>query len=448
MNWLKRIGIPLGVLVLILAVIPFFISVNDYIPQIEKAASERLKEPVKIQKLRLALLPLPHLTVDGITVGKTEDLTVGKVTVTPDLWSLLGSSKVIRSIQIDKLVITQGGLDKIPVWTTSDKPDEPPAVRVERIKLDDALLKLAKSTFGPFDARLRMTASGALEEASVVGRDGKLKAVIKPQEKDKYSVEASAKSWQLPAGPPVVFDELNIKGVATTAEARLDDVHAKLYGGTVAGTITIGYQKGLQLKGNLEVNQVELKSLVPLISPGTGMTGRLNARPVFSASAPNADRVLNALHLETAFSIHNGVLHGVDIVKAATSFISKEGGKGGETHFDQLSGHLVMERGTYRFTQLNIASGSLSADGAVTISPKQELSGKINAKVKAAKLASASVPLNVSGTVHSPLLYPTGGTIAGAALGTAIGGPLGTGVGAKVGQWAEGLFGKKEATKK
>ena len=120
----------------------------------------------------------------------------------------------------------------------------------------------------------------------------------------------------------------------------------------------------------------------------------------------------------------------------------------GETHFEQLSGHLVMDRGTYRFTQLNIASGSLSADGAVTISPKQELSGKINANVKAAKLASASVPLNVTGTVQSPLLYPTGGTIAGAAVGTAILGPAGTGVGAKVGQWAEGLFGKKDEKKK
>jgi hypothetical protein len=41
-------------------------------------------------------------------------------------------------------------------------------------------------------------------------------------------------------------------------------------------------------------------------------------------------------------------------------------------------------------------------------------------------------------------MYPTGGTVAGAALGTAVAGPLGTGVGAKIGQWTEGLFGKKE----
>ena len=83
----------------------------------------------------------------------------------------------------------------------------------------------------------------------------------------------------------------------------------------------------------------------------------------------------------------------------------------------------------------------------MSISPKKELSGRINAQVKAVG-TSANVPLNVAGTVDAPLLYPTAGTIAGAAAGTAILGPgLGTSVGAKVGDWAEGLFGKKDESK-
>jgi hypothetical protein len=343
-------------------------------------------------------------------------------------------------------VLTQAGLDKIPAWTRSDKPDEPAAVVVQSIKLDDATLKLAKTTFGPFDARLAL-AAGGLEHASIETRDGKLKAFVKPEGKDQYLIDAKAKSWQLPAGPAILLDELTVKGVATTVEANLSDVRARLYGGTVAGKSTIGYKKGMQLRGSFDVSQVELKSLVPLLSPGTNVSGRLSAKPVFSASASGADRLMSALRLETPFNVQNGVLHGVDLAKAATSFISKEASKGGETRFDQLSGHLVMERGAYRFSKLNIVSGALAADGAVSISAKDELSGKINAKVKAASLAQASIPLNVSGTVQSPLVYPTGGSVAGAAVGTMIGGPLGTGVGAKVGQWAEGLFGGKEGKK-
>src|SRR5262249_49094746 len=126
---------------------------------------------------------------------------------------------------------------------------------------------------------------------------------------------------------------------------------------------------------------------------------------------------------------------------AATSLISKEGSGGGETRFERLSGHLVLDHGTRRLTRLSIASGSLSADGNVTITPRDELSGRINAKVSAVSVASAGVPLNVTGTVQSPILYPTGATVAGAALGTAVAGPMGTAIGAKVGQWTEGLFG-------
>ncbi len=449
MKWLKYSGLVLGVLVLILAAVPFFVSLNDYIPRIEQEVSARLKEPVKIGGIRAAGLPLPHVTVDRITVGKAEDIRVGKVTVTPDLFTLLGPTKVIKSIEIDGLVLTQKAIDKIPAWTGTDaSPREPAAVRVESIRLDDALVRLDKMSFGPFDARVKLTGAGAPEEVSIVTRDGKLKVLVKP-DRSNYLIDASARGWKLPAGPAIVFDELNVKGVATLKDANLGDVRARLYGGTVSGKTTLAWQKGMQIKGSFDVNQVELRQLVPLLSPGTNASGRLNARPVFSANARDAGQIMSALRLETPFNVQNGVLYGVDISKAATSIFSKEGAKGGETRFDQLSGRLVLDRGTYRFTRLNVASGSLAADGDVTISPRQELSGRINANVKAASVTAANVPLNVSGTVQSPVLLPTAAYVAGAAACTAVLGPgLGTTIGAKIGGWTEGLFGKKEEKKK
>jgi uncharacterized protein involved in outer membrane biogenesis len=453
MKWLKWIGGVIGVIVLILAVVPFFISLNDYIPRIEQEISARIKEPVKIGGLRASGLPLPHVTVDGITVGKTEDIKVGKVTVTPDLLSLASATKVIRSIEIDGLVLTQKAIDKIPAWTQpaagkGSAPAGPPPVRVESIRLDDAVLKLQKATFGPFDARVNLASDGQPESASIVARDGKLKAFVKP-EKSSYRIEATAKDWKLPMGPAIQFDELVVKGVATLNDANFSELRAKLYGGTVAGKATAAWQKGVQLKGNAEVNQVEIKPLLQALGRPPTVSGRLTAKPVtFSASAPRPDLIANALRLETPFEVHNGILHGTDIKKAATSLIKRDGGRGGETRFDTLSGHLALDRGTRRLTRLNVVSGSLAADGNVTISPKDELSGRVNANVKAGSIAAASVPLNVSGTVDSPMLLPTGGTVAGAAVGTAILGPgVGTSVGSKVGQWAEGLFGKKEEKK-
>jgi uncharacterized protein involved in outer membrane biogenesis len=445
MKWLKRCGIVIGVIVLILAVIPLFISLEDYIPRIEQEISAHIKEPVKIGSLKASVLPLPHATVGGISVGKTEDIKVGKVTVSPDLLSLLGSTKVIRSIEIDSLVLTQQGVDKIPAWAGSGggKADAAPAVRVESIKLDNAILKLQKATFGPFDARLALSGEGKLQSASIVTQDGKLQAIIKPDQ-SSFLIDVNAKGWKVPVGPAIHFDELVVKGVATLNDANLGEVRAKLYGGTVAGKMTVNWAKGIVLKGNAGVSQVEIKPLLQALGRPATMSGRLTAKPVFSASAAKAEHLANALRLETPFDVQNGVLHGTDIKKAATSLISREGGKGGETRFDKLSGHLAMDRGTRRFTQINIVSGSLAANGNVTISPKDDLSGRITTKVQSS-VGSAGVPLNVTGTVNSPLLYPTGGTVAGAAAGTAVLGPgVGTSVGATVGQWTEGLFGRKE----
>ena len=441
MKWLKPVLIALAVLLAIAAALPFFISLDDYIPRIEKAASARLQEPVSIKSIKFSALPLPHVTVDGITVGTTDDVKLGKVRVTPDLFSLLQSTRVIKSIEIDSLALTQKAIDKIPAWTKSDDA-APPQVRVESIHLNNATANLGKASFGPFDARVSLDSKGEPGEASITTQDGKFKVLIKP-DKSKYLIDASAKAWTLPVEPALVFDELIIKGVATLHDADLGEVSARLYGGTATGKMTIGWQKGLQLAGNLDVSQVETQQLAALLSPGAHVSGKLSAKPVFSAAAASADQIMQALRLETLFNVQNGALHGIDIQKAATNLI-KQGSTGGETRFEHLSGHLVMEHGGYRFTQLKIASGALGVEGNVSISPKKELSGRISAQVHAAG-TSANVPLNVGGTVGAPLLYPTGGTMAGAAVGTVMLGPgFGTSVGAKVGGWTEGLFGNKD----
>jgi uncharacterized protein involved in outer membrane biogenesis len=450
MKWLKIGGGVLLVLVGALAAIPFFISLDDYVPVLERELSARLKEPVKIAGLRAAGLPLPHATASGITIGKAGDIQVGRVSVTPDLWSLASATRVVRRIDIDGLVLTQAAIDRVPLWMKPDAKSAgaagPPAVRVESIRLNDAVVRLEKTTFGPFDARLDLSADGNPANASISTRDGKLRVLITP-DRSGFLVEASAKAWQMPVGPAIQFDELSVKGTASLKDANIGEIRAKLYGGSLAGKLTAGWEKGVQLKGEAAIEQVDIAPLLRALGRPASFSGRITASPlVFSASAAKADQLDGALRLETPFEVQNGVLHGIDIRKAATSLISRDGGKGGETRFDKLSGHFALDRGTRRLTRLKAVSGSLAADGNVTVTPRDELSGRVNASVKATTVAAATVPLNVSGTVESPLFLPTGGTVTGAAVGTAILGPgVGTSVGAKVGQWTEGLFGKKES---
>jgi len=441
MKYVKRLIIVVFMLVLLLALLPFFVSVDDYRPQIAQMVSEKLKEPVKLKSLRLVGLPLPHLIIDGIEVGKAADIKAGKVSVTPDLLTMASDFKIIRSIDVEGLVINQRALDKIPAWTKTDPKAKPAAftVRVQSIRLDNALLQMQKASFGPFDARVAIAGNGAPERADITARDGKFKASVIPAG-EKFNINVQAKGWQLPVGPPILFDELLIKGIATLSDASFSEVKASLYGGTVTGQSTVAWHKGLQLRGDYTVNDLELRNLVPLFSPQTRITGRLTAKPAFSSNTANPEQLLSALKLETPFNIRDGVLQGVDIQKAATNIIMRD--SSGQTRFETLSGHFAMNRGTQRLTDLKVASGSLAAAGNVTIAPNKALSGRVYAQVKAGTFTAATVPLNVSGTLDSPLLLPTGASMAGAAVGTAILGPgVGTSVGAKFGDWAESLFG-------
>jgi len=451
MKRLRRIGALLGAIVLVLAAVPFFITLDDYIPQIEREASARLGETVRIRSLRAAALPLPHLTVRGITVGASEEIKVGKVTVTPDLWTLFDSTWVIKSIEIDGLMLTRAALRKIPTWvpvgSKGEKRTQPSSIWLESIVLDDAVIELEDAAFGPFDARLSFSWVGSLESVSLATRDGAFTAVVRPQQ-SSYLIEASANRWILPVGPPIHFDELTVKGIATAKGASFSDMSARLYGGIVNGRVVLGWQKGVQLKGSAVVTQVEIASLLKALGRPQILSGRLNARPVFSGSAADSGKLLETVRMDAPIDVQNGVLRGVDLGKAASSLLDRDAGKGGETRFDHLSGHLSLRDGTRRLTQLSVASGSLEADGYVTISPGDELSGRIKTSVKAGSIAAVAVPLNVSGTLDSPLLYPTGGTVAGAAAGTAVLGPVfGTAIGAKVGQWFESLFGNKDDAK-
>jgi uncharacterized protein involved in outer membrane biogenesis len=402
MKWLKRLGIAILVLVAILALVPFFVSLNDYIPAIEREVSARIQEPVSIDNVRASGLPVPHLIIDGITIGTAEDVKVGKVVVIPDLWSLMRRVWVIRSVELHDLVLTPRALSVFPAWTQSEAG--PLGVRIERIQLEDALVRFENGRFGPFDAWVSVNARGEPEGASLVTRDGTLHARITP-EGGRLALDIAARGWTPPLGPPVRFDEVIVQGVATAQGAELTEISGRLYGGTVHGQALLGWSDGLLLKGAVDVKHVELKQLGTLISPQARVSGRLNAKATFSAVAPAAAALDERLRVDAPFSIQDGVLYGFDLASVLDPVAPHTPGPGADTRFDLISGHAVREQGAYRLRRLELATGSLAARGAVDISQEKVLSGELQTTVKADDKVSR-LSLTVAGSLASPVIYP------------------------------------------
>ena len=436
MKWLLRSAGVLLALVAILALVPFFIVVDDYNPTLEEELAARLGQSVSIDDLDVSLLPLPRIVARGIAIGSAGETKVGRVVLRPDLWSLAGSNKTLRSIDFEDVTLPHKALGALVKLTRRDADSS--GLRIEKTRLKNAVIRLERGQFGPFDAEVTSSAGGG-GAVSLATADGRFKARVKP-EGESYALEISAKSWILPVGPAVRFDELEIKGMVSGDGAQLDRITGRLYGGTLNGSASVSLAKVITVKGGLELKQIALKEAAALFSKKTRVSGSLDAKPVFNAVASNASALDEALRIETPFTVHNGVLHGLDL--AAAGVLLNRGEETGETRFDELAGRLVAERRAYRFTQLRIASGSLSAKGNVTVTQGKALSGELTTTVKG---TGTGIPLIVAGTLDTPLLYPNPKALIGAAAGTAVLGPgLGTAAGAKLGELVEDLLGKKK----
>ena len=134
----KRWYLGAGIGAALLLVIPFVLPLGRLIPEIERVASEQLKAPVKIESLRLFLLPLPHLSIERISVGRVPFLQVRKVHVTPRLASLFSEQKVIREISLRGVEMSQQLISKASAWASQPGSAGPAPVRVERIEIRDA----------------------------------------------------------------------------------------------------------------------------------------------------------------------------------------------------------------------------------------------------------------------------------------------------------------------
>jgi hypothetical protein len=443
----KRILLGTGIAIALLVAVPFVVPLGGFIPEIERLATEQLHDPVRISSLRLHILPLPHLTIGGIEVGAKPYLQVRKVVVTPKLLSLFDQQKVIRKITLRDVVIGQQLVGKAGAWAGNSPAAGPSIVRVERIEIRDANINLKDLKLRQVDVDLEMNATGGLAQAQLRADRGKLKATLVPKGKE-FALELTARNWTLPAGPPLLLTTLDASGTIGNGGLNLPVISGKLYQGQVTGKLQVGWKEGWSILGNLDLQQVEVNQVVALFTKGTTISGKLTANPVLDMRAPSAAQLADAISVEADFKVENGVLYNFNLAAAPKALIDKDALKGGETRFDKFSGHLTVDPDGYHLLDMEIASGVLKAEGELTITPKLELSGLVDASVKGTS-ALVSTPLAVGGTVQDPIFYPSKMALAGAAAGTALLGPgLGTTVGMKAFRLTGKLFGKKKKSAK
>jgi hypothetical protein len=432
---IKRPVLVLASLFALLGILPFVLPFQFYIPRIEQAVSNGLQEPVSISKLKLALFPSPHITLEGVTVGILRDINIQYVTIYPDVFSLTNSVMTLNAIELDGIKVDDDMIDKASALVRDIKGTA--GVRIREIRLRHLDFKPGRADFGLLQADIELNPAGGLDHGSVSSQDGGLNAVFRPDGRN-VAATLTARNWRIPADPHVVFETLNIDALISNDGMKISDLNGTLYGGSFKGEAVLDWSDGWMVNGNLKANDIELGSLLPLFTTSASVSGRLNMDGNYRMSARDPGKLGDNLDGLFRFNIKNGVIYNMDLARAVRSVTHEV--RGGQTSFEQFTGKLRINGKQLRFQDTRIASGLLKAEGNLNIGATRRIAGHARVEIKGTA-SVLSMPMEISGNLSDPVLLPEKTAMAGAVAGTAMLGPgIGTSAGAKAGEFVNKLF--------
>ena len=396
-DW-KPVAAIVGVLLVAAIGLVNFIPFNNYIPRIEKLASETLHEPVTINSLHINILPSPQVKLEGLTVGTLKDIKIETITVS-GLDLVLSESTQLDSVEADTTTLQQDALLRVARW---GKPaGGAPGLQIARVSFRNVRLLMNKIPLAPLQGTIGLAKDGTVRQASLRTSDGKITAEVAAKDQ-LYEVTASARNWQLPLGPELAFDSVEAHGTATSNGMQLSKIEAKLYGGSAKGTADIHWGNGWGLSGNFEAGGLELAPVIVIFARNFIASGTLDTRGRYSMQAKTPEGLFEAPRVEGSFNVSRGSLNNMDLTRALQE-PSRNGVRGGKTLFTDFTGNLIYSGGGYQFKDLRLVSGPLSATGSAEITSGNILSGRVNVELKSGA-TSIKNSFAVSGSINDLVL--------------------------------------------
>lgn len=435
---------------LLLLVLTFFaaqrwLGSDDFRARIEREAADALGVPLRLQSIKVALWPLPGVSLQGIELPVKPPISAARVDVRPQWLDLLGGRPRIASLRVTDAVLPQAGLDALQAAIKAKSKGE-----AQSMPGGDVWLPPWLPHTTVLDGITWTSAKGAswtLDATAVMGSDGLPEAVVASVLKGRLK-DARLKLHRTGAS-----------GLADTEGWPAWELDLRLAGGSVKGKIAaklpgIGIPSGtaprdagakvdaglpFALRGQVETRDVDVAALT---APARPLSGRLEASTRLHGRGASVAALGDRLETQTRFNVKNAVLQSIDLAQAVKTVGMN---KGGQTALDTLAGQVNTQGSNIQLNNLVASSGVLSATGNVNISPARTLSGRVNVDMAPGLVG---VPLQVGGTVDSPSVTLTRGAMVGAAVGTVLAPGVGTGAGAslgdKIGEGLKGLFGGKK----
>ena len=397
MYWLTRVAIVVVVLFVAALLVVQVIPLGGITAKVQRGLAAWLHDDVSVTGVRIALLPRPHLKVDGVAVGKLLDVKATSGTIQLDLGTLFDDSLQIDTLELNNLSLPADAVSRIAQWARTE--GRPANVQIGRVVLTNAKLELKGINLDAFNADLRFD-KGVLRRAVIKASDNKWNFDAKP-DGDHWALELTARLLALPVGTPIPLEDLRAKGTLTGSELVVPEFEATVLKGALNGSLRADWTQGVNLNAELTVKQMQLGDLFELYTRDIQMTGRVEGAFSVNASAPAFAELLAAPKVQGNFSVKDGSVSNVDLVQAMRS--PESGGRGGATKFSELAGALQTGGGEVHYNKLKLTGGVLLANGDVALLSNDTLTGRLTVEIRSS-VAQDRGAFTVGGTVQKPQL--------------------------------------------
>ena len=373
-----------------------------YAPEMEKLASERLGEPVRIGGVHASVFPAFHLKLENVTVGQQQDVRVPSVTAYMDIGSVFGGEKLIKSLEIEQLQATQDLLARLPGWLADDG-NKGANIKVRKIVLKDTKLDVKGAVVPAFNAQVYLGADGAPTRALISTVDGHFDAEVFVAATGT-EVNLNVKNFLLPLGPPMEITEGTAKGVLSGSQIHLTEMDLFLYGGQVKGQAAVSWGSPWNLEGDFDLKRIDLEAAMKAFKIGIASEGQLDGKGRYNMQSNSLATLFDNPRVEATFNVQKGALSSFDFVRALQT-PSRDGVQGGKTKFDELSGSLSVAGTRYTYSNVRLRAGLLAASGACEILPNREISGRAYVELRSSSNAIKNT-FRITGNLKAIVLKP------------------------------------------
>jgi uncharacterized protein involved in outer membrane biogenesis len=219
------------------------------------------------------------------------------------------------------------------------------------------------------------------------------------------------------------LDDMKVTLVLDNGIVKLQPLDFGVAGGRVVSTLVMDARNSvIKTRGDVRVDNVELKEIAPSVKPPEGSAGKLDGRARFAATGNSVADMLGSADGEVALTSTGGdmsefavVLTNLDLAQA---FVLKL--KGDQpTPLRCVVANFVAEKGrmTAKSFVIDTAAVKINGEGSIDFA-KENLALTLKAESKRASLVALRGPIMVDGTFKSPKVHAATGPVA-ARLGAA-----------------------------